>query len=490
MTLPYSPQERSSRPCSRAAVVTAFETSPRGLRELEREHRAEPAHLADRLVPGGELVEPRPQQRRDLLGALAEARLGELVEHRARRRARDRVAAEGAAEPARVRRVHQLRLAGHGRERQAAAERLAGDDQVGLDARVLDRPDGAGAPAAGLHLVGDVDDPVPLAELLQRADELGRHRDEPALALHRLEHEAGDRVGRDVLLEQQLEAGERVLDRDAAVRIGRRRAVDLRRERPEALLVDELRGHRHRQVGAAVEGAVEDDDARPAGRGARDLDRVLDRLGARVDEQRLRLALARPERVQPARDLDVRLVHPDHEALVQVVVDLLVHGADDGLRVVPEVLAGDPAGEVEHLVAVGVPERRALGAGDDEVGGRDPARHEALARLANGGGTLHLLGRHHAKPTPGNTLLPDRVKGGHDGTADRRHRTGLRGTDHRRPDQLPRLDRRLVGGALLAPEGLHARLHDRARLHGEDQAGVRRAQRQGDRPLGGSRRQP
>ena len=31
---------------------------------------------------------------------------------------------------------------------------------------------------------------------------------------------------------------------------------------------------------------------------------------------------------------------------------------------------------------------------------------------------------------------------------------------------VPRLDRRLVGGAVLAPEGLHAGVHDRARLHG------------------------
>ena len=32
-----------------------------------------------------------------------------------------------------------------------------------------------------------------------------------------------------------------------------------------------------------------------------------------------------------------------------------------------------------------------------------------------------------------------------------------------------------MGGALLAPPGLHAGVHDRARLHGEDQAGVRPA---------------
>ena len=34
-------------------------------------------------------------------------------------------------------------------------------------------------------------------------------------------------------------------------------------------------------------------------------------------------------------------------------------------------------------------------------------------------------------------------------------------------DQVPRLDRRLVGGAVLAPQGLHPGLHHRARLHGQ-----------------------
>jgi hypothetical protein len=40
-----------------------------------------------------------------------------------------------------------------------------------------------------------------------------------------------------------------------------------------------------------------------------------------------------------------------------------------------------------------------------------------------------------------------------------------------------------VGRSLLAPEGLHAGLHDRARLHGADQAGVRPARRQDHRAL-------
>ncbi len=60
-----------------------------------------------------------------------------------------------------------------------------------------------------------------------------------------------------------------------------------------------------------------------------------------------------------------------------------------------------------------------------------------------------------------------------DDAATWRRSPRLRGRHHRGSHQIPRLDRRLVGGAVLAPEGLHARVHDRARLHGESQARVR-----------------
>ncbi len=83
-------------------------------------------------------------------------------------------------------------------ERQAAAERLAGDEQVRLDAVVLDRPDGPGAAAAGLHLVVDVEDPVRVEQLLKPPREIGRHRDEAALSLDGLEHGTGDRLRIDV----------------------------------------------------------------------------------------------------------------------------------------------------------------------------------------------------------------------------------------------------------------------------------------------------
>src|SRR5205823_5691250 len=80
--------------------------------------------------------------------------------------------------------------------------------------------------------------------------------------------------------------------------------------------------------------------------------------------------------VQQTAHLDVRLVHPDHEALVQISVDLLVDGR--GRESVTRVLTAEPAGEVDVLAAVDVPHARALGTGDDERRRRDPARDVTL----------------------------------------------------------------------------------------------------------------
>ena len=101
-----------------------------------------------------------------------------------------------------------------------------------------------------------------------------------------------------------------------------------------------------------MERVLEDDDRRAAGRGARDLHRVLDRLRAGVDEDRALLARpARRELGQPAADLDVRLVGADDGALVQVAVGLLLDRLDDGRVAMAEVLAADPAREVDERCA-------------------------------------------------------------------------------------------------------------------------------------------
>jgi hypothetical protein len=145
---------------------------------------------------------------------------------------------------------------------------------------VLDRPDRPGAADPALHLVRDEEDAVARAELFEATGEVGRHRDEAALALDGLEDDAGDRLRVDVASEQLLEALKRRRRVDSPVRIRAGRTVDLRRERPEALPVDELARHRHRQERPAVERVVEDDDRRPPCRRAGDLDGVLDRLRA------------------------------------------------------------------------------------------------------------------------------------------------------------------------------------------------------------------
>jgi hypothetical protein len=269
-------------------------------------------------------------------------------------RAGDGVAAVRRSQTAGVDRVDDLGPADDASQRHPGRKRLADRHQVGHHAGVLDRPQLAGAAHARLHLVRDVDDAVLLAQGLQALDELGRHHREAALALHRLEDHAGHRLRIDVRLEHELDALERILGADAAVGIGRRRAVDLGRERPHALLVDQLRGQRHGQQRAAVEAAIERDHGVAAGVVAGDLDRVLDRLGARVDQHRLLGVRARRVLAEQLGHLEVGLVGRHREAGVKQRIGLLLDRCHHRIRGVPDVEHADAAGEVDVLLAVHV----------------------------------------------------------------------------------------------------------------------------------------
>ena len=127
---------------SRACVVDRFRLVARLSRELDREHRPEAsAPRRSPACPAAISLEPAADQAADRLGALAEARLGEGVEHGAGRGAARRDCRRTSSQPAGMRpRPSTSDAPRHGSERQAAAERLAGDDQVGLDVQVLDRP--------------------------------------------------------------------------------------------------------------------------------------------------------------------------------------------------------------------------------------------------------------------------------------------------------------------------------------------------------------
>ena len=118
----------------------------------------------------------------------------------------------------------------------------------------------------------------------------GRH-DVAALALDRLDQDRGDFRRRHAALEQHADVVEH---RRALVGAGEQRPVrirvrhvgDARHRREEALLLRVLaRGEGERAHRAAVEAAEETDEARAAGDVARQLDRGLDRLGARLAQE-------------------------------------------------------------------------------------------------------------------------------------------------------------------------------------------------------------
>ena len=109
MTLPYVPQVSTITPSAAVRLATAAVRAASGLArggvdELDRDHGAAAADVADAGVGGLRGGEPVEQQRADLAGPLDEPAVLEVVERGERRGARDGVAGVRAAEPARVRR--------------------------------------------------------------------------------------------------------------------------------------------------------------------------------------------------------------------------------------------------------------------------------------------------------------------------------------------------------------------------------------------------
>ena len=103
-----------------------------------------------------------------------------------------------------------------------------------------------------------------------------------------------------------------------------------------------------------MEAALERDHRGPLRVRARELDGVLDRFRAGVEERRLRRAAERRDGEQPLGERDVDLVRNDREVGVEEARGLLLHGLDDVRMRVADVQAADAAGEVEERVAVDV----------------------------------------------------------------------------------------------------------------------------------------
>src|SRR5258708_14627141 len=92
------------------------------------------------------------------------------------------VAAEGPAESADAGGIHNFGAAGYGGDGHATAEGFGHGDQIRLDAEVLGGEPFAGAGEAGLHFVGDEEDAVLAADILQQLEVVARGNDEATFA--------------------------------------------------------------------------------------------------------------------------------------------------------------------------------------------------------------------------------------------------------------------------------------------------------------------
>ena len=114
-----------------------------------------------------------------------------------------------------------------------------------------------------------------------------------------------------------------------------------------------------------MEPCVERDHGRAAGRDSCDLDRILDCLGARVEERGSRRAGERDDPTEPLGELDVHGVRHDREVGVDELGRLLLDRLDDARVAVAHVADTDAAGEVDERVAVDVRDRRVQSLGSE-----------------------------------------------------------------------------------------------------------------------------
>ncbi len=266
-----------------------------------------------------------------------------------------RMAAVGqpAVEHLRVEGLGDVVAHGHRAEREVAGgEPLGHRQQVGHDAPVIDGEPAAGPPEAGHDLVGDHEDPVPVADLahaLQVA--VGRDQD-PVRADDRLQEDGRDRV-RPLVLDDVLEALQALGHRPRvplppAVRVGvADHAVDRGLVGPAPRVAGQGVGPERRTVVAAVAGQ----DLRPAGEVAGELDGVLDRLRAAEREEDLVQVAGqdlRQLRAEAGPDLG-------HEGRLDVLElrRLGADGVDDAAVAVADVDRHELAVEVEDPAPLG-----------------------------------------------------------------------------------------------------------------------------------------
>src|SRR5690242_8720751 len=107
-----------------------------------------------------------------------------------------------AAKRANARGVYDFGAAGDRGDRHAAAEGLRRGDQIGLDTEMFGGKPLAGAGEAGLHFVGDKENALLAANVLQQLEVIARRNNEAAFAKDGFGDHGGDGFGSDNTLER------------------------------------------------------------------------------------------------------------------------------------------------------------------------------------------------------------------------------------------------------------------------------------------------
>src|SRR6202167_1402782 len=150
--------------------------------ELQSAHGAKSTHIANKrpaLFPfAGTGVKPRS----DLFRARRKIFALQSLDNRKRGGTGERVAAIGTAQTADARSVHDFRASGDGSERQPIRNRFRAEKDVGSNSISLGRKHGARAAETSLHLIGNEQNLVAAADVLDDCEKLRGRSDEPTFA--------------------------------------------------------------------------------------------------------------------------------------------------------------------------------------------------------------------------------------------------------------------------------------------------------------------
>ena len=206
-----------------------------------------------------------------------------------------------------------------------------------------------------------------VAQRAQALQEFWRCHVETAFALHRFDDDGSDAAGYNIVLENRLDRSDGFIDADTVQRIGKLGVEDLWRKGAKTGFVGcHFAGQPQGKQRAAVVTAGKSNDGSAFGVSAGNLDRVLNRLGTRGQEQGFLWKVARGQGVDALSQFDIRLVGQHLKTGVGVKVELGFDGGNHRRVAMPGVEHRNATGKVDVAFAFDIPYLGVFTAGDED----------------------------------------------------------------------------------------------------------------------------